>query len=400
VPAQRILASVYFTGLHVTTDSAIGLKWLKRAALQDDAAAQHRLGQKSESIQTLTTTADIKLARTWYQLSAEQEYLESMRAIARSFLKGPSADRNWELAQSWLQLADESGDAEAPYILATYSLRYPSAIEEGTTQPRRLFERAAERGNDRAHNVLALAESETLSLKEASLSVLSTPYEDRYIQNVARKLSALDEQADRQPQVIRIISPIFPPSLRLVETTGEAQIEFIVDTTGRVAEVKVISATHPLFGINAVEAVKQWRFLPGKRKDRLVNTRMNVPVYFNIDDEQLHGVDGVLQSARDYAAQIGGQAEEDCRDLRPAKPIGKILVPKMPNGSPLPRGARAMILLVLDESGVPQRGHVLHAHPAEIGSLLLSNARAIRYEPRQVNHEEVPGSVVLVYGEQ
>lgn len=396
VPAQHILASIYFTGFHVPKDRAMGVHWLERAALLDDADAQHRLGRAVESkLRSLLTETNTDLARDWYQLSAEQDYLEAMRAMSRSFMRGPEADRQWELGRQWLMLADEAGDPEAPYILASYALRFPGAFEEDDDSIRALLTRSAERGNLRARDVLNVAATKSLSLAAASKHVLNTPHEDRYVQDVAAKFAETDPAANRKPQVTRVVTPFFPLSLNAMQTEGSALVGFVVEVKGRVRDVEVVSASHPLFGVNAVEAVKHWRFIPGQKNGRLMNARMNVPIKFHISSEQLQGVDKLLVTARRFALMIGGAAAEDAQDIRLAKPLGTLPRPSMSDGSKPPMDARAIVLLVLDKHGIPQRGHTLYGEPKEIGETLLEVALMHPFKPRQFKDQPVEGSVVL-----
>lgn len=85
-----------------------------------------------------------------------------------------------------------------------------------------------------------------------------------------------------QPRPRFQAKPIYPLELRKAGITGEALVGFIVTSSGEVAEVYVIRATHPEFGATAVAAVSRWKFRPGLVGDRKVNTRMSVPIRFNI----------------------------------------------------------------------------------------------------------------------
>lgn len=397
LPAQRVLAEINFFGFHIPKDVSVGVAWLERAGLLEEAAAQYVVGRASEKLRRLSVETDMRLARDWYELSAEQDYLTSMRAMARTFLQGPTQDHDWELARSWLELADEAGDDEAPYILASYSLRFHAEVAGSESEARAMLERAAERGNLRAEDVLNLAATTHISLQKASLHVISTPYEDRYVQHVAREFAASEDEWNRQPQITRVVTPFFPTSLRMLNREGEAMVSFVVGVKGRVSQVRVVSATHPLFGENAANSVKHWRFIPGKREGRLVNVRMQVPVYFQLREEQLDGVDRLLNAARYYADVIGGQALEDAMDIRWAKPVGKLPVPRLADGSNPGPDAEVVLLLVLDEDGWPQRGHILHSSPSELGATLLEIALRHQFEPRMAEGEVVAGSVVLPF---
>jgi protein TonB len=64
---------------------------------------------------------------------------------------------------------------------------------------------------------------------------------------------------------------------------GEAVIRFVVDVSGSVRDVEIVSANHPGFGKAAADAIAKWKFKPGIKNGRPVNTRMQVPISFNLD---------------------------------------------------------------------------------------------------------------------
>ena len=61
---------------------------------------------------------------------------------------------------------------------------------------------------------------------------------------------------------------------------GTVTLLFIVDADGRVKEPKVQKSDHPSFDAPALNAVKRWRFDPGKVGGQPVQFRMRVPITF------------------------------------------------------------------------------------------------------------------------
>ncbi len=78
--------------------------------------------------------------------------------------------------------------------------------------------------------------------------------------------------------------PAYPFMLWRRGVSGSAEIGFIVDTDGNVRDPFVRRATHEEFGVAAVKAVSRWKFRPAFKAGHPVNTRMSVPVIFNIQD--------------------------------------------------------------------------------------------------------------------
>lgn len=392
VPAQRILSSVYFMGFGVPDDPAEGLRWIERAARLNDPSAQLQLGRTAEALRRMGLMSDLALARDWYKLSAEQEYLAAMRAMARSFFVPSSTDFNVTTGRRWLELATECGDAEAPYMLALSHLLHPGGASPETAEA--WLRLSSQRGNARATEVLEFAAAGR-PLVDAARYVLSVPMDERFLQRAAEKAG---DEPTRPPVPYRMVRPVYPATMRLTETEGEVTVSFVVTTKGLVAEPAVVSSTHPLFSERAIEAVSQWRFHPGRRDGRLVNTRLQVPVYFNIREEALTGVDGVMAFAMGRAAQLGGQVAADSVELQMAKPVGKLPVPKRPNGESFPAGAKVLLILVLDAAGRAERAHILDAQPEELGPAVQEIALRSLFEPRILNGEAVPSNALLIVG--
>jgi protein TonB len=85
---------------------------------------------------------------------------------------------------------------------------------------------------------------------------------------------------DQKPRVIYQSSPIFTKQLRQ-KAPGKVNIIFIVDEQGRVIEPRIKSSTDPIFEKPALNAVKRWKFQPGKRGGKSVRFRMLAPITFS-----------------------------------------------------------------------------------------------------------------------
>jgi TonB family protein len=88
-------------------------------------------------------------------------------------------------------------------------------------------------------------------------------------------------QLDERPKVIQQVSPAYPRALKDDGLTGQAEIEFIVSSDGRVLFPRIISATYEDFGWAAAVAVAQWRYQPPQKDGRNVEVRMTVPILFS-----------------------------------------------------------------------------------------------------------------------
>ena len=85
------------------------------------------------------------------------------------------------------------------------------------------------------------------------------------------------------PERVGGAAPRYPPMLLAARISGQATIECIVDTLGRVepGSIRTVRATHAMFGQAAAEAVAGWQFRPGRIAGRAVRARVHVPVNFS-----------------------------------------------------------------------------------------------------------------------
>ena len=101
--------------------------------------------------------------------------------------------------------------------------------------------------------------------------------------NAATAANAYElSQLDQIPVVRYQARPAYPFELSRAGVTGEATVSFIVDFEGNVCNAYTVKATHAEFGAAAVEAVAKWKFKPGQKGGIAVNTRMQVPIVFNL----------------------------------------------------------------------------------------------------------------------
>ncbi len=84
---------------------------------------------------------------------------------------------------------------------------------------------------------------------------------------------------DQKPRVAYQPSPVIDAQVRK-KAPGTVTILFIVDQRGRVENPIVQESTDPIFDKPALNAVRQWKFEPGKRNGQPVRFRMRVPITF------------------------------------------------------------------------------------------------------------------------
>ncbi|RXK54511.1 TonB family protein [Oleiharenicola lentus] len=90
------------------------------------------------------------------------------------------------------------------------------------------------------------------------------------------------KELDSPPKALTRKSPAYPAALRAAGIEGSVVVSLVIDKTGVVREAKVEKSTHHDFETAALEAVTQWRFEPGRKGGRQVNTRVSQVLQFSV----------------------------------------------------------------------------------------------------------------------
>lgn len=85
---------------------------------------------------------------------------------------------------------------------------------------------------------------------------------------------------DQRPRALYQPNPVYPPQLQKQGIGGTVYILFVVSEDGRVDKVKVQSSPNPILEREALKAIRNWRFEPGRRGGKPVSFRMRVPITF------------------------------------------------------------------------------------------------------------------------
>ena len=79
------------------------------------------------------------------------------------------------------------------------------------------------------------------------------------------------------------MKPQYPSTARYLGVQGTTLLRVQIQRDGRVGEVTVQqSAGHPDLDRAATDAVRQWRFEPGRRGDEAVASAVLVPIEFRL----------------------------------------------------------------------------------------------------------------------
>jgi periplasmic protein TonB len=86
------------------------------------------------------------------------------------------------------------------------------------------------------------------------------------------------------PRLVREVKPNYTPDAMRAQVEGLVELEILVLEDGTVGRVNVVRSLDSRFGLDqeAINAVRRWRFDPGRRLGKAVATRVGVELSFNL----------------------------------------------------------------------------------------------------------------------
>jgi len=93
-------------------------------------------------------------------------------------------------------------------------------------------------------------------------------------------------ELDRRPEPIVQTQPEYPFEMKRAGVESMVRVGFIVDSRGDVVQPYIVSATHNGFDRAAIEAILKWKFRPGMKNGRKVNTRVEQPLNFTVASDK------------------------------------------------------------------------------------------------------------------
>jgi protein TonB len=87
----------------------------------------------------------------------------------------------------------------------------------------------------------------------------------------------------KEPRKLVHVPPVYPTMAQQTHVQGTVTLEALIDVTGRVQNVKVLSSDHPLLNGAAMQAVQQWRYTPTELNGVPVPVLMTIFVRFTLE---------------------------------------------------------------------------------------------------------------------
>lgn len=198
-----------------------------------------------------------------------------------------------------------------------------------------------------------------------------------FIVTVREVESFRSEGKRTQPRVIQQRRPIYPFALRANGMRGEVIVDFIVDIEGRVRNAFVVRSLNPGFDDSALETVAQWRFQPGRVGERPVNTHMQVPIIFTLDE----GSDGGRGPLTATGKADLSKLPEEFRYDTPPRPVGTVR-PVYPYALlRAKKEGKAVVRFIVDQKGRVARADIGESTAPELGRALQAAIECFHYEP-------------------
>jgi len=84
------------------------------------------------------------------------------------------------------------------------------------------------------------------------------------------------------PVPIKRVDPVYPKKAMDAKITGEVVLDVVVQPDGRTGDIKIVKSLDTTYGLDdeAVKAVQQWEFEPGKKDGTPVAVQVQITVEF------------------------------------------------------------------------------------------------------------------------
>lgn len=91
-------------------------------------------------------------------------------------------------------------------------------------------------------------------------------------------------KVDENPVPIKTPPPRYPDTLKRERVSGVVAVSIVINEKGQIINSSISKSSHSEFEKPALDAVKTWKFKPGKKDGNPVKVRVTVPLRFNADD--------------------------------------------------------------------------------------------------------------------
>jgi periplasmic protein TonB len=97
-----------------------------------------------------------------------------------------------------------------------------------------------------------------------------------------RKTYKPGEDGVTEPVPIHKVDPEYTPEAKAAKIEGAVLLSVVIETDGKVYDVRVVRGLDPGLDANAVAAVSAWRFRPAEKSGKPVAVRAKVDMNFRL----------------------------------------------------------------------------------------------------------------------
>ncbi len=84
-----------------------------------------------------------------------------------------------------------------------------------------------------------------------------------------------------QPELIKKVSPTYPPLAKQARVEGKVRLSATVGVNGKLRDIHILSG-HPVLVSAATDAVRRWEYRPGTLNGRTIDTSVHIDVTFTL----------------------------------------------------------------------------------------------------------------------
>ena len=125
---------------------------------------------------------------------------------------------------------------------------------------------------------------------DVSIAVPAPPVMESPVQAVAPPAGDMGNkiygafQLETPPRLLHASPPAYPRQAKRNNLQGVVRVKVVLDKSGGIVSTDLVPGPHTgVFGAATLEAVRKWRFTPGKIGNRPVMCEVEIPVEFNLD---------------------------------------------------------------------------------------------------------------------
>ncbi len=128
----------------------------------------------------------------------------------------------------------------------------------------------------------ALGAAENLPAKAPPVAQANTAAkEPELLRLVTEPVYSLKE-VDQAPVATSQQQAVYPKTLRTQRLEGSVDVGFTITSKGVVQDPYAVSSTNEAFEQAAIDAVKKWKFKPGLKDGKPVNTKVQITLTFSL----------------------------------------------------------------------------------------------------------------------